>query len=344
MNIDSTIAEKNVSIATEYYRLLYSHEFNKVNKKYIGGGAGFIPFKISFTLDGISGLKIYQKLKINTSFLPIGYPTSLDFIVTGIDHKLSNNDWETNVNCVLIPKFEEFEQVMTTSNFTYVKPPTITSPPSTSNTPVLNNNANNNSSWADKVRQAAETLFPNKTGGDGGKCAGWTARLAQVLTNIVLNKPSPGNKYTNYPGWADAYDVRFKNEALNTGIYEVIYEDFNLSKQEIITKINSEIQPKAEYGDIIQYYLTNRDSSGQVINSTIGQSVDANGEYVFHTQMFTGNWATGVIDGNGRKSIGWTSSWPSNYGAAFVYGGRTLRTGNDKYTLYWLRVKNEYRN
>jgi hypothetical protein len=27
-----------------------------------------------------------------------------------------------------------------------------------------------------------------------------------------------------------------------------------------------------------------------------------------------------------------------------VYGGRTLRTGNDKYTLYWLRVKNEYRN
>jgi len=131
MNIDSTIAEKNVSIATEYYKLLYSDKFNKANEQFIGGSTGFIPFKISFTLDGISGFKIYQKLKINTSFLPIGYPTSLNFIVTGVDHKLSNNDWETNVNCVLIPKFEEFDKIITTNNFTYVKPQSIQNNPPT---------------------------------------------------------------------------------------------------------------------------------------------------------------------------------------------------------------------
>jgi hypothetical protein len=340
MIIDPTLAEKNVSIATEYYKLLFGVGATDNNRKYVGGGTGFIPFKLSFTLDGISGCKIYQKLRINTSFLPMGYAETIDFVITGISHKLNDHDWETNIQCIMIPKFEEYTSIITSGNFTYV-PPRVT--PIVSPSVTTTNKADNNSTWADKVRQAAETLFPNKTGGNDSKCAGWTSRLAQVLTNIVLNKPSPGNKYNDYSGWGDAYDVGFKNQALNTGIYEVIYEDSNLSKQEIITKINGEIQPKAEYGDIVQYYLTNRNNSGQIINSTINQSVDVSGGYVFHTQIFTGNWATGVIDGKGKQSIGWTSSWPSNYGASFVYESRTLRTGNDKYTLYWLRVKDEYR-
>jgi hypothetical protein len=139
MNIDSTIAEKNVSIATEYYKLMYSNGLqetitNPDKRTYTGGSTGFIPFKISFTLDGISGFKVYQKLRVNTSFLPFNYAKTLDFIITGLNHKLSNNDWETNVECVVIPKFEDYDKIITTGNFTYVKPPSITSPISPSMT------------------------------------------------------------------------------------------------------------------------------------------------------------------------------------------------------------------
>jgi len=127
MNIDSTIAEKNVSIATEYYKLIYSNGLqetieNPDKRKYTGGGTGFIPFKVSFTLDGISGFKIYQKLRVNSSFLPFNYTSTLDFIITGLNHKLSNNDWETSIECVVIPKFEDYDKIITTNNFTYVKP------------------------------------------------------------------------------------------------------------------------------------------------------------------------------------------------------------------------------
>ncbi len=74
--LNSTIAEKNVSIATEYFRIFYG--LTAKDRTYSGGTNGFIPFKISLNMDGISGLKIYQTLRINTSFLPPGYPTTSD--------------------------------------------------------------------------------------------------------------------------------------------------------------------------------------------------------------------------------------------------------------------------
>jgi hypothetical protein len=131
MIIDPTLAEKNVSIATEYYKLLYGTEAKKANRVYTGGSTGFIPFKLNFTMDGISGFKIYQKLKINTSFLPPGYPDTSNFIITGISHKLNDHDWETNIQTVLIPRFEEFTKIITSDNFTYVAPtvqPIVTPP------------------------------------------------------------------------------------------------------------------------------------------------------------------------------------------------------------------------
>ena len=72
MKVDSTVSEKNLSIVSEYYRLYYGEgqtEIRNGDRKYAGGSTGFIPFKISITLDGISGLKIYQKLQLNTNFL-----------------------------------------------------------------------------------------------------------------------------------------------------------------------------------------------------------------------------------------------------------------------------------
>jgi len=123
MNVDSTIAEKNLSIASEYYRLFY--DIKGKDRVYSGGTTGFIPFKITITLDGIAGFKIYQKLQVNTRFLPPGYPTTSEFIITGINHKLKDNDWESELTVILIPKFEEFDTIITTDSYSYVKPPEI---------------------------------------------------------------------------------------------------------------------------------------------------------------------------------------------------------------------------
>ena len=64
------------------------------------GSMGFIPFNLKLTLDGISGIKIYNKIKVDTRFLPSNYPSTLKFLVTGIDHSLKDNMWETQLSTV----------------------------------------------------------------------------------------------------------------------------------------------------------------------------------------------------------------------------------------------------
>jgi len=98
--VDSRI-NQNLEVATEYFRALMSY---KDGDKVAAGSIGFLPFNVNFTMDGIGGIKIYNELSVDTSFLPPGYTNTTDFIVTGIDHKISNGDWETNVTTTLIPR------------------------------------------------------------------------------------------------------------------------------------------------------------------------------------------------------------------------------------------------
>jgi hypothetical protein len=69
---------------------------------------GFIPLSFDLILDGISGIKIYNKLNINNEFLPSNYPESLNFIITKVNHNISNNNWETSLSTISMPKTEPY--------------------------------------------------------------------------------------------------------------------------------------------------------------------------------------------------------------------------------------------
>jgi predicted chitinase len=62
-------------------------------------------------MDGLSGIKIYNKLEVNTEFLPKAYGNNMDLIVTGVNHRLSNNDWETDIEATIIPKSSNLENI-----------------------------------------------------------------------------------------------------------------------------------------------------------------------------------------------------------------------------------------
>lgn len=69
-----------------------------------------IPFELEITLDGIGGFIIGQIFTIDNSILPNDYYNkNLGFIITGINHKLQNNDWTTELKtqiCLLDTKAE----------------------------------------------------------------------------------------------------------------------------------------------------------------------------------------------------------------------------------------------
>ena len=107
LKFSSDIIEGNLSVVTEYYKYLISSQ-----KDQQGGTIGFIPFKLSFTMDGLSGIKIYNTLNVDTRFLPKAYGDNLDLIVTGVSHRLANNDWETDIETTVIPKTNQLTNVV----------------------------------------------------------------------------------------------------------------------------------------------------------------------------------------------------------------------------------------
>jgi hypothetical protein len=64
-----------------------------------------IPFKLKITLDGIGGIVVGQIFRVKQNILPKNYyDKNLGFIVTKINHELTNNDWTTTLEtqiCIL---------------------------------------------------------------------------------------------------------------------------------------------------------------------------------------------------------------------------------------------------
>jgi hypothetical protein len=66
-----------------------------------------IPTKLSITMDGIGGLVIGHIFKIPDNLLPKGYKggglgSKIGYLITGIGHSISNNDWVTNIDAQFI--------------------------------------------------------------------------------------------------------------------------------------------------------------------------------------------------------------------------------------------------
>ena len=99
--ISSEIIDKNLILVPEFYRYC-QYKIQQKEQKYASPTNGFIPISLGITLEGISGIKIYNYVKVDTRFLPSNYPNNLKFIIKGVNHKISANNWETSLETVVI--------------------------------------------------------------------------------------------------------------------------------------------------------------------------------------------------------------------------------------------------
>ena len=70
-----------------------------------------IPINIQVTMDGLSGIRIYDKLKVDTRFLPNYYPQTLYWIIKGVSHEVVNNKWNTKLETIAVPKLPESQNL-----------------------------------------------------------------------------------------------------------------------------------------------------------------------------------------------------------------------------------------
>jgi hypothetical protein len=96
------IIDKNLTIVDEFYKYC-NYRIQVENEKYASPSIGFIPISLGITLEGISGIKIYNYIEVSTRMLPANYPDSLKFIIKGVNHKIADGKWETGIETVSIP-------------------------------------------------------------------------------------------------------------------------------------------------------------------------------------------------------------------------------------------------
>lgn len=92
----------------------FSNSFKDINRKWndlkgIGKNnptfkSGFIPFNLSLTMDGLGGMKIYQKFNVDTDFMPSNYPSSIEFLIKNIQHTVKDNKWITKIESFCVSK------------------------------------------------------------------------------------------------------------------------------------------------------------------------------------------------------------------------------------------------
>ena len=107
--INSDFISSNKDVNSNYYKYAQSNttkENIKLNpdSKLVESSVGFLPFNLKIDMDGIGGIKIYNRVKVNTNFLPSNYGESLDFIIIGVNHKLENNSWTTSLSTTATSK------------------------------------------------------------------------------------------------------------------------------------------------------------------------------------------------------------------------------------------------
>ena len=96
---------KNTNNAfAEYDQYKATAEAKNIDPLASSGTIGFLPFDLTLTIDGLSGMKVYQKYIIDADFLPSNYPKSLEFLIKGITNEIRDNQWITTLESVAIPK------------------------------------------------------------------------------------------------------------------------------------------------------------------------------------------------------------------------------------------------
>jgi len=149
-------------------------------------GTGFIPFNLSLTMDGLSGMKINQKFTVNTSFLPSNYPNNVEFLIKNMAHEISNNKWFTKIESYCISK----------GNYTGTTGEAIR--PDGNNTqestPWIDPSVSTKGVWADKLREVITQLGYIEKGKEIDSGGDITESIynasSEVLKNIKTELPA----------------------------------------------------------------------------------------------------------------------------------------------------------
>ena len=73
----------------------------------------FIPFDLKVDMQGLSGMRNYERFSISEGVLPYSYRSGdqggvIDFLIKGISHKINDNVWTTSINTLTVSSIRKW--------------------------------------------------------------------------------------------------------------------------------------------------------------------------------------------------------------------------------------------
>ena len=261
----------------------------------------FLPFNLSLEMDGISGIKLYQKFLITNDILPPSYQDdNVDLQVTGVNHNIDGSAWMTKLDTLSVPRNKskgavkrptEQKSLVTTQNYVSgtskpLPPLSVVEPPESSNPEAIER--------FNAMQNAYNAVF-QRDGAVSGMCAQWTYNLARAYTKFLSSEQADiGSKLA--AGGNANQNNEFFNNLTKLGYTQT--KSTGLSRKKCIDTVANTTWG---YGDVVVYYANDKPTAG------------SNSHYVYgHAQIYVGN----------INSSGWSTSTQTNYDTDMVYKGR----------------------
>jgi hypothetical protein len=98
--ISSEMINSQQTVASSVFRY-YISEYSLTGKT---PTQPFIPFDLGLEMDGFSGPRIYEKFTITSEILPPGYPETLNFVIKGLNHNITDSGWTTSIESLTLAR------------------------------------------------------------------------------------------------------------------------------------------------------------------------------------------------------------------------------------------------
>jgi hypothetical protein len=101
---DGTVSDTDIEAFRGAVVDLFNAEVGEFTKNGNMTGIGFIPFDLELEMLGLSGARIYESYTIDTTLLPRSYKDKIQFICTGVSHRVDESGWKTTLNSICGPR------------------------------------------------------------------------------------------------------------------------------------------------------------------------------------------------------------------------------------------------
>ena len=247
---------------------------------------GFIPVGLDIKTDGLSGIKIYNGINVRQEFLPPAYPNALNFVISKVDHDISENDWTTNLSTIStsntkktnygsITQFKDLaSQVadeITEVEIYKGQEPRVTL---TSGFDVLNTRSRSGLIYLPEVTNKKQIVIHHTAGRQDAKgdIAGWRKKTFPIATHYIIERGGHAEHvfadqfWSNHIGMDFSNNLRRNKESLSIELTSMGW--LNKRNDGTYQGYVGKAKTSSEWGGVSETYMV--DNNGNIVRNPNG--------------------------------------------------------------------------